>query len=121
MSVGGPGAAWARGSVNRSILAGALTVGCATALVKLVALVKEGVVASRFGTQAELDAFLIAYLLPAYAVTLVGNSFALALVPVFVRERERAGDDAARSVAASVQAWVLLGLAATSVAVALAG
>src|SRR5437879_7520657 len=62
---------WRESSVNTQIFAAMVTVGGLTVLVKLVAGVKELVVAYQFGTSDALDAFLIAFLLPGFAIGLV--------------------------------------------------
>ncbi len=45
------------GSNNRKIFGAAITVGMGTLFVKIAAMSKELIVAWRFGTQDELDAF----------------------------------------------------------------
>ncbi|MBZ0306951.1 MAG: virulence factor MviN, partial [Anaerolineae bacterium] len=72
---------WHRQSVNYSILKAIVTVGSLTVAVKLVATFKEILVANWFGTGDEIDAFLIAYLLAFFAVTIVAESFNVALLP----------------------------------------
>jgi putative peptidoglycan lipid II flippase len=54
------------------------------------------VVARWFGRSDALDAFLIAYLLPSFLVTLVAGSFNAAMIPTFVEVREREGREAAQ-------------------------
>ena len=93
---------WQERSVNRRIFAAMVTVGGFTALVKLAAVVKEMAIAYQFGTSDELDAFLIALLLPAFAVTLIGGSLNAALIPTYIQVREQEGQPAAERVLASV-------------------
>ena len=59
---------WTGASVNRSIFGAALTIGALTIAAKLVSVVKELIVAKTFGTSDALDAFLIAFLLPLFAI-----------------------------------------------------
>lgn len=47
------------GSINRQIFGAAMIVGLLTALVKVAAVGKELVVAQRFGTGDDIDAFLL--------------------------------------------------------------
>lgn len=83
-----------RGPVRRIFLA-ILTVGSVTLFVKLAATAKELFIASRFGVSDELDAFLIAYMLPAFSVAVLGGAFQVSFVPAWVQSRERDGIEAA--------------------------
>ena len=49
--------------------------------IKLIAALKETVVAHRFGAGDHLDSFLIAYLLPLFAINVASGLFSAALVP----------------------------------------
>jgi len=82
---------WQERSVNRRIFAAMVTVGGITTLVKFSAAVKEMVVAYQFGTSDELDAFLIAFLLPQFAINLIGGSLNAALIPTYLQVREQEG------------------------------
>jgi putative peptidoglycan lipid II flippase len=93
---------WTGASINRSIFGAALTVGLLSLGVKLVAAVKEVVVAKAFGTSDELDAFLAAFLLPFFAINVVSGSFNAALIPTFVRVRDREGREAAGKLLSSM-------------------
>src|SRR5882762_6419444 len=97
-------AAWFQRSVNRRILAAALTVGGLSALVKLVATLKELVVAYRFGTGDAIDAFLIAILIPQLVINVVAGSLAPAFTPVYIEARETEGPAAARELLGSAVA-----------------
>ena len=93
---------WTEQSVNRRILAAIVTVGGFTVLVKLAAVVKELAIAYQFGTGDELDAFLIAFLLPQFAINLIGGSLNAALIPTYIQVREQEGQGAAQCVLSSV-------------------
>ncbi len=82
---------WFRRSINRRILWAVLTVGGFSAVVKGVATLKEFVVAYRFGTGDAVDAFLIAFLLPALVVNVVTGSLSPAFTPVYVEVQARRG------------------------------
>lgn len=112
--------AWRTQSVNRGVLAVMLTVGGLTVAVKLVAAVKEAVVARQFGTSDTLDAFLIALVLPQFAINLVGGSLNAALIPTYIRVHERSGTAAAHRLFGSVTALSLAILVLLSVVLALA-
>lgn len=110
---------WQNRSVNRRILAAMVTVGGLTGLVKLVAMVKEIIVAHQFGTSDALDAFLIAFLLPQFAMTLIGASLNYALIPTYIQVREQEGDRAAQQLLSSVMVLSIGFLVAMSVLLAL--
>ena len=83
-------------SIERQIFAAALTIGLFTILVKFAAIAKELIVAWRFGTGNELDAFLIALVIPAFAINVIADSFKLALIPEFIKIREQQGKQASQ-------------------------
>lgn len=101
------------GSVNRQILGAALIVGFGTGLVKIVAIIKELIVAWRFGTGDELDAFLIALVIPEFIVSVVAGSLNAALIPTYIQVRENEGVDAAQRLfsGATICSLGLLGIA----------
>src|SRR5688572_587950 len=80
---------------SRAVLASALSVGLLTAAVHAVTMLKELVVAYRFGTGDEIDAFLIAWLVPTMASVFVGTTFASSFIPAFVQIRDRSGAEPA--------------------------
>lgn len=90
------------GSVNRKILGAVFTVGFLTAFVKLAAFVKELVVAWRFGTGDEIDAFLIAFVVPSLIVNVVATSFSSALLPTYIKVLEKEGIKSAKKLFAGV-------------------
>jgi putative peptidoglycan lipid II flippase len=90
------------------LLVSAFSVGALTIVVHAVALLKDLVLANRFGTGDGLDAFLIAFLLPSVAGAFISGSFGSAFMPTFVHVRERKGDEAARRFYTS--AYLLLAL-----------
>jgi putative peptidoglycan lipid II flippase len=93
---------WRESSINSRIFAAMVTVGALTVLVKLAAAAKELVVAYNFGTSDALDAFLISFLLPALAITLVSESLNAALIPTYIRVREQEGQEAAQRLSSSI-------------------
>jgi putative peptidoglycan lipid II flippase len=89
-------------SINGKIFRAALIVGLFSILVAIGATFKELVVARYFGRSDSIDAFLVAYLLPSFVVTVVAGSLATALIPVFVEIRHREGVEAAQELFSSV-------------------
>lgn len=87
---------------HRRVFASAAMLGGATVLVKLAAFVKDLLVADRFGAGDDLDAFLVAFLVPSFAVAVLAQSFASAFVPTYIRVFEQQGPAAARRLVSSV-------------------
>lgn len=110
---------WQARSVNRRIFAAMVTVGGLTVVVKLAAAVKEIAVAYQFGTSDELDAFLIAFVLPQFAVNLIGGSLNAAMIPTYIQVREQEGQRAAQRVLSSVMVLSVGFLVALSIILAL--
>jgi putative peptidoglycan lipid II flippase len=86
----------ATGSVNRRIFSALVVITAATAAVKLAAVGKDVIVVGTFGLSDALDAFLIALAIPSFLSGLIGYSFVGAFVPIYVRVREREGQQASR-------------------------
>jgi putative peptidoglycan lipid II flippase len=103
------------GSVNRQIFGAAITVAIGTALVKGVAVVKELVVAWKFGTGDALDAFLIALLIPSFIVNVVAGSFPAALIPTYIRIREQEDQKVAQKLISGITVWSLTLLGITTI------
>jgi putative peptidoglycan lipid II flippase len=89
-------------SINGKIFRAALVVGLFSVLVAIGATFKELVVARYFGRSDSIDAYLVAYLLPSFVVTVVAGSLATALIPVFVEVRHREGVEAAQELFSGV-------------------
>jgi putative peptidoglycan lipid II flippase len=105
------------GSINSQIFKAAATVGLATLLVRLVAFLKEQIVASRFGTTDAVDAFLVALMVPAFILTLVSSSFNAAFIPTYIQLKEKQGKAAAQSLLSNVVIYNLGILAIATVIV----
>ena len=88
-------------------------------MVKLAAVAKEVAVAHQFGTEDVLDAFLIAFLLPSFAINVVAGSFNAALIPTFIQVREHEGREVAQRLFSSVMVWSTVLLVAVSAFLAL--
>ena len=90
------------GSTSRKIFGAAVTVGLFTALVKLAAMAKELVVAWRFGTGDEVDAFLIAMVFSSLVINIIAESLAPAFIPVYIKVQEQDGNQTAQKLLAGV-------------------
>jgi len=89
-------------SINQKIFRAALIIGLLTLVTRAGTIVKELAVARTFGRSDAMDAFLIAFLLPSFFVTLVMGAAGSALVPVFVATRQNKGLQAAENLLSSV-------------------
>lgn len=102
-------------SIEGRIFGAAAGVGGLSAGLSVLSMGKEMAVAASFGTDDALDAFVVAFLPVSFAVTVVAEAFSSALIPTYVRERERRGRAAAQrlfSEAVAVAAAWLLAVAA---------
>jgi putative peptidoglycan lipid II flippase len=110
---------WQKRSVNTSIFGAMVIVGGITMCVKLAAGAKDVVIAMQFGTSDALDAFLIAFVLPAFAINLIGGSLNAALIPTYIQVQAQEGTQAAQHLLSSVMVWTIGVLVALSVVLAL--
>jgi putative peptidoglycan lipid II flippase len=112
-------ALWLKDSNNGRIFAAIVIVGGFTIVVKLASTVKELVVAHQFGTGDALDAFLVAFVLPSFLMTVVAGSLNVALVPTYIQVWEDEGRDAAQRLFSSAMIWNTALLISISVLLAL--
>lgn len=89
-------------SVNRKIFRAALIVGVLSVLGRIAGTSKELVVAHALGRSDALDAFLIAFLLPSFAVSLLMGALGSALLPVLVSTRQKEGIEAANDLLSTI-------------------
>ena len=82
--------------VNRRIFTAASAVTISGAVVKLVAVLKELIVARAFGRSDALEAFLLAALIPALLINLISESMNQALIPTLVRVKQQEGRESAQ-------------------------
>lgn len=115
----GHGDSWLEGSINRRIFSALMTVGALTGLVKLISTAKEIVVAHQFGVGDGLDAFLMAFMLPSVAISVVAGSFNAALIPTYIQVRDREGSQAAQDLFSSMIIWAAMLLITVSILMAL--
>jgi putative peptidoglycan lipid II flippase len=93
------------GSFSSQIFSAAIVVAGGTLFVKALSVVKELVVAWKFGTADELDAFLIALTIPSVIVTIVAGSFNSALIPTYIKVREQEGKQSAQKLFSGATVW----------------
>ena len=106
---------WWRASTNRRIFAAMVIVGVGTFAAKLGGDGK-GHGGGRAFRHLRLDGcFLVALALPTFITNVVAGSLPSALVPVYIRVREREGRDAARRLLSSVLAGAIAVVVVASV------
>lgn len=74
---------------------------------KVASVGKELVVAWKFGTADELDAFLIALVVPLFITNIIAGSFQAALIPTYIRVPEQSGIKAAQQLFYGATVWSL--------------
>jgi putative peptidoglycan lipid II flippase len=103
----------------RSVGRSALILTGSTAAIQVLAIVRELFVAAKVGISTELDAMLIALVLPITLSGVLTTGTVTALVPAYLTARETRGPDAARRLAGLVLVWVGLGGLGLSIALEL--
>lgn len=111
--------AWRDATTNRRIFSAMMTVAVATVLVKVIAAAKEMVVAGYFGTDNVVDAFLIAFLLPTFAINVLARSFGSAMMPTYIRVRNNGSVATARKLFSSVMVLAIWFMVTTAVGLAI--
>lgn len=103
-----------RAALDSRLARDSLVVFSLSGLGKAVALGKEMLVAALFGVSGQLDAYVLALLVPSFLANLLGASFSAALIPAAGRIRSQEGEQAAQDAIASSLAVLaaLLALAA---------
>jgi putative peptidoglycan lipid II flippase len=107
-----------RRSTSWRMLADTVTVGGWTSAVKVAGAVKVILAARMFGASDEMDAYLIAFLLPSFFIDMLAGPLDAALIPTLIEHREKRGRAAAealsRSALAAAGAGCLLAAAAAA-------
>jgi putative peptidoglycan lipid II flippase len=110
-----------RRASHKRVFTNAALVGVLATAAKLAGAAKVMVTARFFGAGDQLDAFVIAFLLPAFFTDIVAGSFGASFVPAFIRVRSNQGEAAARVFARTGLALVLSAMLAVSVLLAVGG
>ena len=109
-----------KGSINRQIFAATVTIALFTGFVKFASVGKELVIAWRFGTGNQLDAYVMALVIPSFIINVVAASFKSALIPEYIKVREQQGQPAAQQLFSGAIVWALVLLIITTLAMAIA-
>lgn len=102
-------------SPNAKIFRAGLVVACFGVLTALAMAARELTIARYFGRDDSIDAFLIAFLLPSFIVTLVVSSLGAAFIPVFIDARKHRGEESVQELFSSVMVLEILALSAIAV------
>jgi putative peptidoglycan lipid II flippase len=88
--------AWISATTNRKILGATIVIALFSIVSRVASTAKEIVVASVFGAGDTVDSFLMALVVPMYAINVISGSFNAALIPTYIRVREQEGPDSAQ-------------------------
>ncbi|MFM9960397.1 MAG: murein biosynthesis integral membrane protein MurJ [Planctomycetaceae bacterium] len=95
------------------LFSGLRIVSLCTLLSRVLGLVREIAMAALFGNGRVLDAFTVAFAIPNLARALFGEgALSTAFLPLFVREQDQNGPEAANRFAGAVFVWAAIGLSA---------
>jgi putative peptidoglycan lipid II flippase len=83
----------AHSTVTSQIVGATAAVAVTTALVAIVSIPRELLIASRFGTGDIADAFLVALVVPTFVLGVLGGSIASAFIPAYSRAVEQEGPE----------------------------
>jgi putative peptidoglycan lipid II flippase len=99
-------------SPNAKILRAGVVVACFGVLTALAMAGRELTIAQYFGRDDSIDAFLIAFLLPSFIVSMVVSSLGTAFIPVFIDARKHRSDASVQELFSTVMLLDLLALSA---------
>ncbi len=101
-------ASWQEQSINRRIFSAMLTVGFLTIIAKCASASKDFLIAYQFGASDALDAFIMALLVPTFAINLISGSLNAALIPTYIQVFNQDGAEAAQRLFSSTMVCTML-------------
>lgn len=104
---------------SSAIVRAAAVVATMTVAVKLVAFVKEILISAQFGRSDAIDAFLVAFLLPSFALNVIAGGFHAGMIPTFIAVRHKHGQARAQRLLSNTACICIALLAVTSALLAL--
>ncbi len=105
---------------HRRVVSSIALLGVATLGAKSISLVRDLFVANSLGVGDDLDAYLVAMVLPSYAVVVLAHAFGSGFVPTYVRVWQQSGLAAAQRLAGGILTLAILILTAVTLIVAAA-
>lgn len=112
---------WDSGATSLKIVGAAVRVGTMTGLVSVSFFVRELLVANWFGTGNELEAYLMAFVVPAFVMDVMRASFAAAAIPAVATVLARDGKPSVQRLISQMICLTLLVLASTAVVLGIFG
>ncbi|MEZ4561146.1 MAG: lipid II flippase MurJ [Thermomicrobiales bacterium] len=106
-------------AVTRQIAGATIAVAVTTALVAIVTIPRELLIAARFGTGDVADAYLVALVVPTFVLGVLGGSVASAFIPAYLRVREQDGPAAGDRLLGELTLVLLVLLGVVSILVGL--
>ncbi len=82
---------------------------------------KDLFVAKHFGVSSQLDAYLVAFILPSFVVNVAAGAFHTSFLPTYIETRQREGQEAAQALFSAVTARMLLILTGGTVVLGVLG
>ena len=104
-------------TLHRRFVSSAALIAVLSAITGLAMLGRESITARVFGRSDEIEAFLLAALIPMFLINATGNSIAAGFVPTLLRVRHKQGDRSASDLTAAFL-LIVLGLIVAAMAVA---
>ena len=105
----------------RGVIKSAGIIGLITLLVRVISFGREVAAAAVFGVSADLDVFLIAYLVPSYLFFAILACAGAAVIPALIKARQSAGEAGLRALIGQANAAGLIGFCGLGLLAALAG
>jgi putative peptidoglycan lipid II flippase len=112
---------WTAKSVHGRILSAGITIALFTLVARSAGVAKELAVANHYGTSEALDAFLIAFLIPSFAASVIAGSLNASLIPTYIEVREKKGKEEALRLLSDILGWGITTAAVILVVFALGG
>lgn len=84
-------------SADLNIFKSALNIAIFTIAARIIIVARELVLAREFGRSGAVDAFLIAFLVPSFLITVIAGSFNSGVVPTYIRVFQQKGSENAQS------------------------
>ena len=94
-------------SIRSRITRAAVTTAFFSVVVKLVAVASTLLIASLFGTGDDLEAYLVAFVVPSFLFQVVSGSFSSAMIPTYVQVTEQRGPAQAQALFSRVMVFAI--------------
>src|SRR5947207_10611297 len=82
-------------SANKKIFHALLSIASAVLLIRVMGMLNQVIVTSRFGEGAAMDAYVVASSLPILIAKMMGDAIEASVIPVYARVRTQSGKEQA--------------------------